>query len=81
MNFLRTLVASVSLTCVCALGCVTTAHAQFTLEFGMTDFTVTPQFNSLNSFNFSIGIDEPLVAGGVYNNPDLTVIDLSLIHI
>ena len=78
MNFLRKVVACVSLTCICALGSATAAHAQFTLEFGINDFTVTPQFNSLNTFSFSIGVDEPLVAGGVYNNPDLTVIDYDI---
>jgi len=57
------------------------AHGQFTIEFGINDFTNAPQYNVLSTYSFSIGIDEPLVAGGVYNNPALTVVDYDILGV
>lgn len=59
----------------------TPASAEFTIEFDETNFTMTPQFNRLRDFAFSIDIDEDLVAGGVYNNPNLNVIEYSIFGI
>ena len=73
--FLRKAVVCICLTCVTVLGTTATAQAQFTIEFGDSGFTQMPVFNELSNFNFSIGINEPLVAGGVYSNPDLNIID------
>ena len=71
MYCLPRVVASVCLTCIFALGFATTTQAQFTIDFGAGDFTQTPEFNRLSTFDFSIGINEPLAAGGVYTNPNL----------
>ncbi|MDA8563772.1 PEP-CTERM sorting domain-containing protein [Mariniblastus sp.] len=78
LQFLRTAVTSFCLTFACIAGLASAASAQFTLEFGIGDFTTDPQFNTLSTFDFSIGIDEPLVAGGVYSDPALNVIDYDI---
>ena len=75
MHFLRMVATNVCLICTCIVGVASTANAQFTLEFGIGDFSNNPQFNTLSTFNFSIGVDEPLVAGGVYSDPVLSVVD------
>ena len=75
---LRNAVAYACFACA-ALGVfASSAKAQFEITFGIDDFTTTPIFNSLNTFDFSIGIDEPLVAGGVYSDPDLSIIDYDI---
>jgi len=80
MNQFKTLLAMLTLTCLLP-GFAAPAKAQFTIEFDNNDFTMTPQFNRLRDFDFSIGIDEQLVAGGVYTNPVLGVIDYSVFGI
>lgn len=59
----------------------TPANADFTIEFDSTAFTMAPQYNRLRDFAFSIDIDEDLVAGGVYNNPNLNQVDYSVFGI
>ena len=78
MQFLRNSMTYLCLACACIASAASTANAQFTFDFGISDFTLTPQFNDLSTFNFSIGIDEPLVAGGVYSNPNLSVIEYNI---
>ena len=78
MHFLRTALTSFCLSCACVAWLASTVSAQFTLEFGIGEFSLDPQFNTLSTFDFSIGIDEPLVAGGVYSNPTLSVIDYDI---
>lgn len=81
MHFLHRLqkaAMSVALACACIVGLASTASAQFSLEFGIGDFAVNPEFNALNTFDFAIGINEPLVAGGVYSNPALSEIDYDI---
>ncbi|MDA8563770.1 hypothetical protein N9L06_04885 [Mariniblastus sp.] len=75
---LQKAVKSVCLAFACVVGVASTASAQFTLEFGIDDFTLDPQFNTLSTFNFSIGVDELLVAGGIYNNSALSVIEYNI---
>ena len=81
MYCLPRVVASVCLTCIFALGFATTTQAQFTIDFGAGDFTQTPEFNRLSTFDFSIGINEPLAAGGVYTNPNLSIVDYDVFGI
>ena len=77
MNQFKMLIVLAALTCV--LPCFASpAKADFTIEFDNTDFTMTPQFNRLRDFEFSIDIAEELVAGGVYTNPELNRIDYSV---
>ena len=75
MHCLPKVVSSVCLTCIFAMGSATTTQAQFTIDFGVDDFTQMPVFNSLLTFDFSIGINEPLVAGRDYTNPSLSIVD------
>ena len=73
MKQLKKLLAAIALSCM--FTCFASpSNADFTIEFDNTDFTMTPQFNRLRDFAFSIDIAEDLVAGGVYSNPDLNVI-------
>lgn len=81
MYLLRNAIAHICLICAFLMWPAVTVQGQFTLEFGSGDFTNTPQFNDLTTYSFSIGIDEPLVAGGVYSNPALTVIDYDVVGV
>ncbi len=84
MHFRQNLMKAATLICsvlVCVVALASPAKAQFTLEFGIGDFTTNPQFNTLSTFDFSIEVNEPLVAGGVYNDPALSVVDYDVFGI
>jgi len=56
------------------LGCFllpSSAKAQFTIDFGISDFSVTDVFGQLTTFDFEIDVASPLVAGQIYNDPTL----------
>ena len=47
------------------------AKAQFSIDFDISDFTVTDNFGQVNTIDFAIDVAGPLVAGQVYNDPAL----------
>jgi len=51
---------------------VGTAHA-FVIEFSQEDFDVSPEFNQVGTFNYSIDVDGGLVTG-VYDDPVLNTV-------
>lgn len=57
------------------------ANADFTIEFDNTNFAMTPVFNRLRDFSFSIDVGESLVAGGTYINPVLNGVEYSVFGI
>jgi hypothetical protein len=64
--------------CLSGLLIVTASNALAdTISFSHDDFTLTPVFNSLTAFNFSIEVDGAL-APGSYTNPVLLGVDYSV---
>ena len=41
------------------------------MTFEAADFGLNPTFSNVQTFAFTIDIADPMVAGGVYNNPTL----------
>jgi hypothetical protein len=55
-------------------GCQTT-KADILISFSDADFASTDTFNIISQFNFNFRLDEDLVAGGVYNDPNIKSLD------
>ena len=73
MKHITRLLAVICLACMAS-----PASAQFSIQYDIDDFGLSPQFNQLNTFSFTIDVDEPLVAGGVYNNPILSGVQYNI---
>jgi len=54
-------------------------QAQFTIALDESSFGITNTFNNINQFDIEISVAEPLVAGGVYNNPLLNQVDYTIL--
>ena len=54
------------------------AQAQFTIALDETSFGIANTFNNITQFDIEISVAQPLVAGGVYNNPVINQVDYSV---
>jgi len=57
--------------CLSFLAVPSTVTAQFSLSFELSDFGVTENFGQVNTLNFDVAVQGPLVAGQSYDNPAL----------
>jgi len=55
---------------VLSLGICQVASA-VVITFDSGDFVTDPQFSNVTTFHFEIDISQPIIPGGVYNNPEL----------
>lgn len=57
------------------------SKADFTISFDNTDFAMTPVFNRLRDFSFTINVAENFEAGGTYSNPTLNGVEYNIFGI